>query len=109
MKLSNKEKNILYNFKKEIEKKFPGEIIEVLIFGSKARGDATRDSDIDILVITKSINRKIIKEIRFTGYELEIENGITLSIQVFSSDYVNHLRDLPTQFIQNIDRDAVAV
>ena len=109
MRLSNKEKNILHNFKKEIEKKFPGEIIEVLIFGSKARGDATKDSDIDILVITKFSDKKIIKEIRFTGYELEIENDIVLSIQVLSSDYVKHLRNLPTQFIQNIDRDAIAV
>lgn len=109
MRLSKKEKNIIYTFKKEIEEKFPKEIIEVLIFGSKARGDAAKYSDIDILVITKSNDKKIIKEIRFTGYELEIENDIVLSIQVLSSDYVDHLRNLATQFIQNVDRDAIAV
>ena len=49
------------------------------------------------------------REIRFTGYELEIDNNIVLSIQVFSNDYVDHLRNLPTQFIQNVDREAITV
>lgn len=109
MRLSNKEKNIISTFKKRIEKKFPEEIMKVLIFGSKARGDAVKDSDIDILVITKSNDKKIMREIRFTGYELEIDNNIVLSIQVFSNDYVDHLRNLPTQFIQNVDREAITV
>jgi len=109
MRLSNKEKNIISTFKKRIEKKFPEEIIKVLIFGSKARGDAVEDSDIDILVITKSNDKKIVREIRFTGYELEIDNNIVLSIQVLSNDYVGHLRNLPTQFIQNVDREAITV
>jgi hypothetical protein len=26
-----------------------------------------------------------------------------------SEDYINYLRALPTQFIQNIDRDAIAI
>lgn len=109
MRLSNKEKNIISTFKKRIEKKFPEEIMKVLIFGSKARGDAVEDSDIDILVITKSNDKKIIREIRFTGYELEIDNNIVLSIQVLSNDYVGYLRNLPTQFIQNVDREAITV
>ncbi len=109
MRLSNKEKNIIITFKKRIEKKFPEEIMKVLIFGSKARGDAVKDSDIDILVIIRSNDKKIIREIRFTGYELEIDNNIILSIQVLSNDYVEHLRNLPAQFIQNVDREAITV
>ena len=109
VKLSFKEKDIVNNFKKKIEKKFPEEIISVIVFGSKARGDAVRDSDIDILVITKSDNKELTRKIRFLGYDLEIENNVVLSIQVFLKDYINYLRTLPTQFIRNVDRDSIAI
>ncbi|MBU4293646.1 MAG: nucleotidyltransferase domain-containing protein [Actinobacteria bacterium] len=80
-----------------------------MVFGSKARGDASEDSDIDLIVITKSAGRNLTREIRFIGYDLEIEFNIILSIQVLSEDYINYLRALPTQFIQNVDRDTIAI
>ena len=109
MKLSLKENKIINIFKNKIEEKFPREKIKILVFGSKARGDAVKDSDIDIIVITKSDKRNLIREIRFIGYELEIEFSVILSIQVLSEEYINYLRSLPTQFIQNVDRDAIAI
>lgn len=109
MKLSLKENKIINIFKNKIEERFPGEKIKILVFGSKARGDAAKDSDIDIIVITKSDKRNLIREIRFIGYELEIEFSVILSIQVLSEEYINYLRSLPTQFIQNVDRDAIAI
>ena len=51
MRLSNKEKNIISTFKREIEKKFPEEIIKVLIFGSKARRDAVNLLSICFILI----------------------------------------------------------
>jgi len=109
MKLSLRENRIINIFKNKIEEKFPEEKIKILVFGSKARGEASEDSDIDIIVITKSDDRNLTREIRFIGYELEIEFNIILSIQVLSEDYINYLRALPTQFIQNVDRDAIAI
>ncbi len=78
-------------------------------FGSKARGDATQESDIDLIVITHSEDKKLAKNIRHTGYDLEIEHGIILSIQVYSERHINYLRNIPTQFIQNIDREALVI
>jgi len=86
MKLSLRENRIINIFKNKIEEKFPEEKIKILVFGSKARGEASEDSDIDIIVTTKSDDRNLTREIRFIGYELEIENNIILSIQVLSKD-----------------------
>lgn len=38
-----KGKNIINNFKKKIENKFPEEIVSIVIFSSKARGDAAKN------------------------------------------------------------------
>ena len=92
-----------------MEGQFPGKIISMLVFGSKARGDATEESDIDIIVVTRSDDKKLGKDIRYAGYDLEIEHGIILSIQVYSEEYINYLRNIPTQFIQNVDREAIEI
>jgi len=81
----------------------------MLVFGSKATGDATEESDIDVIVISRSDDKKLAKDIRYTGYDLEIEHGMVLSIQVYSEKYLNHPRNIPTQFIQNVDREAVVI
>ena len=51
MKLTRKERGVIEEFKRRVEKQFPGEIVRLLVFGSKARGDATEQSDIDVIVI----------------------------------------------------------
>ncbi len=109
MKLTKKERGVIEEFKRRLERKFPREIVSMLVFGSKARGDATEESDIDIIVITRSDDKKLRKDIRYTGYDLEIEHGIILSIQVYSEKYINYLRNIPTQFMQNVDREAVVI
>ena len=109
MKLTKKERGVVEKFKRRVEEQFPGEIVRMFVFGSKARGDATEESDIDIIVVTRSDDKRLGKNIRYTGYDLEIEHGIVLSIQVYSEKYLNHLRNIPTQFIQNVDREAIVI
>ena len=44
-------KNILEEFKEEIGKLYGARLKEVILYGSWARGDATDESDIDLLIV----------------------------------------------------------
>jgi predicted nucleotidyltransferase len=58
---------------------------QVILYGSRARGDARKDSDWDILVLTNyPVDFRKEKLFRDHLYELEIQTGEPLSIFVYS-------------------------
>ena len=109
MELSVSEKYIVEEFKRQVEQRFPGELIRVVLFGSKVRGDATRESDIDVLVVIHSEGWRLGDEIRFLGYALELEHGVVLSIQVMSERHYEELRLFGSQFFKAVEREGVSV
>ncbi|MFM7712266.1 MAG: nucleotidyltransferase domain-containing protein, partial [Microcystis sp.] len=45
---------IITEFRQALEKIYGDKLINLVLYGSQARGDATEDSDIDIMVVLKS-------------------------------------------------------
>lgn len=109
MELSVSEKHIVEEFKRQVEQRFPGELIRVVVFGSKVRGDATRESDVDVLVVIHSEGWRLGDEIRSLGYALELEHGVVLSIQVMSERHYEELRLFGSQFFKAVEREGVSV
>ncbi len=104
-----REKPIIEEFKRRVELRFPGELVRLVLFGSKVRGDATAESDVDVLVVIQSDNWRLGDEIRAVGYALEVEHGVVLSIQVMSRDHYERLRASGTQFFHVLEREGVVV
>ena len=109
VELSVSEKYIVEEFKRQVEQRFPGELIRVVLFGSKVRGDATRESDVDVLVVIHSEGWRLGDEIRSLGYALELEHGVVLSIQVMSERHYEELRLFGSQFFKAVEREGVSV
>ena len=80
---------------------------QVILYGSRARGDARKDSDWDILVLTDyPVDLKKESLFRDHLYELEIRTGESLSLFVYSlTDWNTKHRISP--FYQNITRQGI--
>lgn len=103
------EKPILEEFKRRVEQRFPGELVRLAVFGSKARGDASVESDIDVLAVVCSDDWKLGDEIRDIGYELEIAHGVVLSIQVMGQRQYQDLKGRGSTFVTNVEQEGFAV
>ena len=78
----------------------------VYVFGSYARGEATRDSDLDVLIVLDSVDAYS-AEIKRTSHliaRLSLDSGISLS-RVFISE--SDWRSGETPFILNVREEAV--
>jgi predicted nucleotidyltransferase len=59
---------------------------KVVLFGSRARGDAKKDSDWDLLILIDSLNIRESEDLfRDKIYDLELETGEIISMFVYNN------------------------
>ncbi len=83
-------KKILKEFKEKLVELYQEQLIDVLLYGSYARGEQREDSDIDIAVILKGKIEpfKEIDRITEFSYDLSLKYSILISIRPISDiDY----------------------
>jgi predicted nucleotidyltransferase len=103
--LTKKEKQALKLFKKELQKAFPNQLHSLKLFGSKARGDAAKHSDIDVLVILRNSRWQNRYRIHRVSTNVLLQTGVLLSVKVFSPREVSLMKRRRSAFWQTIASD----
>ncbi|MCK4311738.1 MAG: nucleotidyltransferase domain-containing protein [Candidatus Cloacimonetes bacterium] len=92
-----------------IEEVLAGNLVEVKLFGSRARGDARKDSDIDVLVIISSGDWRMCDVVYGIATDILLESNVCISPKVISKKKYNHLYNIGTPFIKNVIREGITV
>ena len=84
MKLADNEERALKQLRGELLARCP--IIEFRLYGSKARGEARQDSDIDVMIELPEYDRAMVAEIDDIVYRINLEHDVMISALVFGKD-----------------------
>lgn len=106
--ISRKEKNLLLRCRESIHKISPK--VKVILYGSRARGDAVPESDYDLLVLVEHpITLKEEDIFRQQLFPIEIETGCVLTLNVYHlSDWDSVLYKV-MPFRQNVEREGLII
>ena len=81
---------------------FPGEIVKVILFGSRAKGTPKPGSDYDFLIVLRDRKREIVDEIYNVVTDFLVQYGVDISLKIYKEkDYVKWA-SIPTPFIASI-------
>ncbi len=109
MALSNKEKSALKQFKAALQQTLAGQLIELKLFGSKARGDDRPNSDIDVLAIVTSDDWHIRDKVYDVATDILLQADVCISPKVVSKSRFDQICREGNSFIHNLGKDAVTV
>ncbi len=105
--LTHKERQAATAFVDKVRQRFDGQLLSAILFGSRARGEAESDSDMDVLIVMSSADLETRKEVRHLAVEVWLEHGIYVSTRVWGQDHWRKLAELQTLLYQNIRRDGI--
>jgi len=84
MKLAENEERALKELREELLAKY--RIIDIRLYGSKARGEGREDSDLDIMIEIPEYDRAMVAEIDDIIYRINLEHDVFISALVFGKD-----------------------
>jgi predicted nucleotidyltransferase len=99
----------LGRFRAALGLRFGRRLREVTLFGSRARGEAHEESDVDVLVVVDALSEKERAEVMDLAWRaaFEGEEYVVLSPLPYSSEQAADMRRRERRLFREIDRDGV--
>ena len=108
-KLTRDERAWLSEYRKALDEQYPGAVRRLLIYGSKARGDAGPESDLDVLLIVHDKAAKQKRQLRWIGYMLAATSNAVPSILAYTENEWAGRERSGSAFQRAVEHDAVQV
>lgn len=105
--LTKKDKEALMLFKEQLNEELPEQVKSIRLFGSKARGDATEESDVDVLVVVKQHEKESWDKVIQLASGIITETGVVISPKVFSEERIHERRRRRNVFMQMVDKESI--
>jgi len=106
-KLSVADRTAVLDFLARVQSTYGGQVQRAMLFGSKARGEATADSDIDILLIVADETWQLKDEICNISSDVSLKYDVLLDARVIGAERWGYMSEIRAGLYQNISNEAI--
>ncbi len=105
--MSARDRHVLEIFAARLREHFPD--ADIWGFGSRARGDATKESDLDVCVVVEGLKHADRQTIRYIAWEVGFEHEMLVSTVIYSKDEFEYGPYSESPLVLNILQEGVTV
>jgi hypothetical protein len=105
--LTVRERTAVKAFCYRLDERFPGEMLQVTLFGSKARGESDRWSDIDLLIFVREESWSLRGDISIIGADISLEFSVLIGPRVIGQQRWQRMKEQRFSLCQNIIAEGV--
>jgi predicted nucleotidyltransferase len=107
VKLSPKEWQAVQKLLSQIKAAYGKQIRQAMLFGSKARGNASKDSDIDILLLIEKETWELRDEIVGIAADINLEADLLIDVRVIGIERWQQMAKIQSGLYRTISEDAI--
>jgi len=105
--LKKKELEAVKEFCTAVKRTLGNELVRLRLFGSKARGKASRDSDIDIAVVVRQRNSEVWDKVMDIAFYTNLKWDVYISPRVIERRSLRDPKWRVTGFVKNLEREGI--
>lgn len=105
--LSEAERAAVGEFCRRVLAALPDAVQDIVLYGSKARGDAHPESDVDLLVVLRRDDRAARELVREIAIDILHEREVHVSVIVSSAAELHHQAEIGMPFVRNVAADGL--
>jgi predicted nucleotidyltransferase len=105
--LTPAERQALERFKTVLTPLLADNLISLRLFGSRARGEGTEESDLDVLIVLREKNRALCRRIVAEALEIDVIYDTSLAPTILSVEEYQQKSDCYTPFRRNVERESI--
>lgn len=109
--MNEKDRQIIFALKNRLTDDVLKHLKKLVLFGSRARGEETDDSDLDILAIVDEKNSEIEKHLEDIAYQIMWDNDFNpiISLKVLAEAHFLNSLNKGYSFYRHVEKEGITV
>jgi predicted nucleotidyltransferase len=105
--LAKNENAALRTFIQRILDELGAQVSQIVLFGSKARGDSNADSDIDVLILASEENRRLQERTNIIASQISLDYDVLFNPLLIAKERWTQMANERFSICRNVERDGV--
>jgi len=105
--LTAKEESAIRAFLSSLQQHLAGQLVQTILFGSKARGDSDEWSDIDILITVEEESWALRTQVSTLAADVSLEYGVLIGPRVIGQERWERMKQAGFGLYKNIKAEGI--